>query len=91
MLPLSDATRERRRNTTCILPFLFLREPNYVICVKASLLFSSYQPQSSLLSDSGAARHGGSLSWQESGGGLLKLPQAELEVCSSWHYLFGEK
>lgn len=36
--------REKDGTPPAFLPFLFLREPNYVICVKASLLFSSHQP-----------------------------------------------
>lgn len=52
------------------------------LCKSSSPPFLS-RSQSSPVSDGAEPQHGGCLSWVGSGGGLLKLPQAELYVWNS--------
>lgn len=49
MLPPGEASKGEKKEHNLYFGFAFLGEPNYVIFVKASLLFSYCQPLSHLL------------------------------------------
>ena len=73
MLPPREASKGEKKEHNLYFAFAVLREPNYVIFVKASLLFSYCQPLSHRVSDGAVTQLEGCLSWWGSGGGLLKL------------------
>lgn len=91
MRPPRVAKQGREEGTQPAFCLSFSQRAKLCYFCKSISPLSYRQLQSSLLIDGGASPRGGCLSRWGSGGGLLKLPQAQLDVRNSPCYLFKNK